>query len=96
MEEKKYLKRKERAIKGGNREVLAQTCNHLGDFYNQQGRYQHAVMEYEQEAMLYSKLGKQLEMAKAHRMVHTLCVGTSRQPYTNRASVSQIEHWWRF
>ncbi|XP_073840267.1 tonsoku-like protein [Musca autumnalis] len=69
MEEKKYLKRKERAIKEGNREVLAQTCNHLGDFYNQQGRYQHAVKEYEEEAILYSKLGKQLEMAKAHRMV---------------------------
>lgn len=48
---------------------MAQTCNHLGDFYNQQGRYQCAVKEYEEEAILYSKLGKQLEMAKAHRMV---------------------------
>ncbi|XP_061393447.1 tonsoku-like protein [Musca vetustissima] len=69
MEEKKYLKRKEKAFKEGNRELLAQTCNHLGDFYNQQGRYQNAVKEYEEEAILYSKMGKQLEMAKAHRMV---------------------------
>uniref|UniRef100_A0A1I8Q8X6 Tonsoku-like protein n=1 Tax=Stomoxys calcitrans TaxID=35570 RepID=A0A1I8Q8X6_STOCA len=66
---KKYLKRKEKALNEGNRELLAQTCNHLGDFYNQQGRYQHALKEYEEEASLFSKMGKPLEMAKALRMV---------------------------
>lgn len=44
-------------------------CNNLGDFYNQQGRYQNAVKEYQEEANIYARMGKKLEMAKAHRMV---------------------------
>ncbi|KAM7354860.1 tonsoku-like protein [Cochliomyia hominivorax] len=69
MEEKKYLKRKEKAFSEGNREQLAVACNILGDFYNQQGRYQNAVKEYQEEANIYARMGKKLEMAKAHRMV---------------------------
>lgn len=41
----------------------------MGDYYNQQGRYQNAVKEYQEEANIYAKMGKKLEMAKAHRMV---------------------------
>ncbi|XP_023293316.2 tonsoku-like protein [Lucilia cuprina] len=69
MEEKKYLKRKEKAFNDGNREQLAIACNNLGDFYNQQGRYQNAVKEYQEEASIYARMGKKLETAKAHRMV---------------------------
>ncbi|XP_067644461.1 tonsoku-like protein [Eurosta solidaginis] len=68
MDEKRYIKRKEKARSEGNNQQLAICCNNLGDYYNQQGKYQFAVIEYQQEAELYAKLGKKLEMAKAHRM----------------------------
>ncbi|XP_011180541.1 tonsoku-like protein [Zeugodacus cucurbitae] len=68
MDEKKYIKRKEKARSDGNNQQLAVCCNNLGDFYNQQGKYQNAVREYQQEAEIYAKLGKKLEMAKANRM----------------------------
>lgn len=64
-----YLKRKQKASSEGNRELLAVACSHLGDFYNQQGRFQDAVEEYQEAATIYTKMGKKLEMAKAHRMV---------------------------
>lgn len=63
-----YIKRKEKARNEGNNQQLAVCCNNLADFYNQQGKYQNAMREYQQEAELYAKLGKNLEMAKAHRM----------------------------
>lgn len=49
--------------------MLAVACSNLGDFYNQQGRFQNAVKEYQDAAIIYTKMGKKLEMAKAHRMV---------------------------
>ncbi|XP_054733938.1 tonsoku-like protein [Anastrepha obliqua] len=69
MDEKRYIKRKEKARGEGNYQQLAICCNNLGDFYNQQGKYQNAVNEYQQEAEIYTKLGKKLEMAKANRMI---------------------------
>lgn len=64
-----YIKRKLKARSDGNNLQLAACCNNLGDFYNQQGKYQNAAREYQQEAELYAKLGKKLEMAKAQRML---------------------------
>ncbi|KAH8380263.1 hypothetical protein KR009_009736 [Drosophila setifemur] len=69
MDEKRYLKRKEKARSDGNREQVAVSCNQLGDFYNQQGKYNEAVKEYSQEAKIYASMGKELETAKAKRMV---------------------------
>ncbi|EDV40736.1 uncharacterized protein Dana_GF23769 [Drosophila ananassae] len=69
MDEKRYLKRKEKARSDGNREQVAISCNQLGDFYNQQGKYNEAVKEYKQEAQIYTSMGKELETAKAKRMV---------------------------
>uniref|UniRef100_W8B8E8 Tonsoku-like protein n=1 Tax=Ceratitis capitata TaxID=7213 RepID=W8B8E8_CERCA len=69
MDEKRYIKRKLKARSDGNNLQLAACCNNLGDFYNQQGKYQNAAREYQQEAELYAKLGKKLEMAKAQRML---------------------------
>ncbi|XP_001353259.2 tonsoku-like protein [Drosophila pseudoobscura] len=69
MDEKRYLKRKEKARSDGNREQVAVSCNQLGDFYNQQGKYNEAVEEYKQEASIYASMGKELETAKAKRMV---------------------------
>lgn len=69
MEEKRYLKRKEKARSYGNRDQVAVSCNQLGDFYNQQGKYTDAVREYVQEAQIYASMGKELETAKAKRMV---------------------------
>ncbi|XP_017471856.1 PREDICTED: tonsoku-like protein isoform X2 [Rhagoletis zephyria] len=69
MDEIRYIKRKEKARNEGNSQQLAICCNNLGDYYNQQGKYRNAVNEYLQEAEIYAKLGKKLEMAKAHRMV---------------------------
>uniref|UniRef100_A0A1A9WG26 Tonsoku-like protein n=1 Tax=Glossina brevipalpis TaxID=37001 RepID=A0A1A9WG26_9MUSC len=74
MEEKKYIKRKDKALSEGNREQIAVSCNHLADFYNQQGRYQDAVKEYKLEAEIYGKMGKQLEMGKAQRMIGEMCM----------------------
>ncbi|XP_037959242.1 tonsoku-like protein [Teleopsis dalmanni] len=74
MEEKKYIKRKEKAANDGNLEQLAVSCNNLGDFYNQHGKYQQAAQEYQQEAELYERLHKKLEMAKAHRMIGEMCM----------------------
>lgn len=48
---------------------MAISCNQLGDFYNQQGKYNEAVKEYKQEAQIYTSMGKELETAKAKRMV---------------------------
>ncbi|XP_039485762.1 tonsoku-like protein [Drosophila santomea] len=69
MEEKRYLKRKEKARSDGNRDQVAVSCNQLGDFYNQQGKYTDAVREYVQEAQIYASMGKELETGKAKRMV---------------------------
>ncbi|XP_017074027.1 tonsoku-like protein [Drosophila eugracilis] len=69
MDEKRYLKRKEKARSDGNRDQLAVCCNQLGDFYNQQGKYNDAVREYVQEAKIYASMGKELETGKAKRMV---------------------------
>ncbi|XP_016999928.2 tonsoku-like protein [Drosophila takahashii] len=69
MDEKRYLKRKEKARSDGNRDQVAISCNQLGDFYNQQGKYNEAVREYVQEAQIYASMGKELETAKAKRMV---------------------------
>ncbi|XP_037719155.1 tonsoku-like protein [Drosophila subpulchrella] len=69
MDEKRYLKRKEKARSDGNRDQVAVSCNQLGDFYNQQGKYNDAVREYVQEAQIYASMGKELETAKAKRMV---------------------------
>ncbi|XP_017861360.1 PREDICTED: tonsoku-like protein isoform X1 [Drosophila arizonae] len=69
MDEKRYIKRKEKARIDGNREQLAVSCNQLGDFYYQLGRYNEAAKEYKQEAAIYSSMGKELETAKAKRML---------------------------
>ncbi|XP_017016651.1 tonsoku-like protein [Drosophila kikkawai] len=69
MDERRLLKRKEKARSDGNREQVAISCNQLGDFYNQQGKYGDAVKEYVQEAQIYASMGKELETAKAKRMV---------------------------
>ncbi|KAM8709744.1 hypothetical protein ACLKA7_016536 [Drosophila subpalustris] len=69
MDEKRYIKRKEKARTDGNREQLAVSCNQLGDFYNQLGKYNEAVNEYKQEANIYASMGKELETAKAKRML---------------------------
>ncbi|KAI9588181.1 hypothetical protein GQX74_004027 [Glossina fuscipes] len=74
MEEKKYNKRKAKAVAEGNREQIAISCNHLADFYNQQGRYQDAVKEYQMEAEIYAKMGKDLETGKAQRMIGEMCM----------------------
>ncbi|KAH8375188.1 hypothetical protein KR200_001223 [Drosophila serrata] len=69
MDERRFLKRKEKARSDGNREQVAISCNQLGDFYNQQGKYADAVKEYVQEAQIYASMGKELETGKAKRMV---------------------------
>ncbi|KAH8397384.1 hypothetical protein KR222_001208 [Zaprionus bogoriensis] len=69
MDEKRYIKRKEKARSDGNREQLALCCNQLGDHYNQLGKYSEAATEYKQEATIYASMGKQLETAKAKRML---------------------------
>ncbi|XP_034109087.1 tonsoku-like protein [Drosophila albomicans] len=69
MDEKRYIKRKEKARTDGNREQLAISCNQLGDYYNQLGKYNEAVKEYKQEASIYTSMGKELETAKAKRML---------------------------
>ncbi|KAH8370297.1 hypothetical protein KR093_002976 [Drosophila rubida] len=69
MDEKRYIKRKEKARSDGNREQLALSCNQLGDYYNQLGKYNEAVNEYKQEASIYASLGRELETAKAKRML---------------------------
>uniref|UniRef100_A0A1B0FAU3 Peptidase A2 domain-containing protein n=1 Tax=Glossina morsitans morsitans TaxID=37546 RepID=A0A1B0FAU3_GLOMM len=74
MEEKKYIKRKAKAVAEGNREQIAVSCNHLADFYNQQGRYQDAVKEYQMEAEIYAKMGKHLDTGKAQRMIGEMCM----------------------
>ncbi|XP_055842219.1 tonsoku-like protein [Episyrphus balteatus] len=74
MEEKKFIKKKEKAFTDGNQSALATACNNLGDFYNGQGKYKEAVAEYEQEASIYLVLGKQLDLAKAHRMCGEMCM----------------------
>ncbi|XP_055384111.1 tonsoku-like protein [Condylostylus longicornis] len=70
-EERKLQKRKEKALNECNRQSIAEACNNLGDFYNQSGRYLEAAKEYEEEALLYEKLGTNfvLPKSKAHRMV---------------------------
>lgn len=66
---KEYIKRKQKALSEGNREQVAICCKHLGDYYNEHGHYLQAVEEYQEEAKIYSKTTKRLEMAKAYRMV---------------------------
>lgn len=87
MDERRFLKRKEKARSDGNREQVAISCNQLADFYNQQGKYGDAVKEYVQEAQIYASMGKELETAKAKRMVGEmftlLCDYDAAKDHTN-------------
>lgn len=69
MDEKRYIKRKEKARSDGNREQLAISCKQLGDYYNECGKYNEAANEYKQEATIYASMGKELETGKAKRML---------------------------
>lgn len=69
MDEKRYIKRKEKARTDGNREQVAISCKQLGDYYNECGKYNEAANEYKEEATIYASMGKELETAKAKRML---------------------------
>lgn len=63
------LRKKRRAIVENNIQQLATVCKNLGDYYHENQQYENALDAYSEEATFYERLGKDMEKARAHRMV---------------------------
>lgn len=61
------LKKKTKAA--DNKSQLALACKNLGDFYIQEGDYQNALREYQQEAKIHESVKSQLKYAIANRWI---------------------------
>lgn len=63
------LRKKKRALTENNKQQLAIACKNIGDFYHENQQYDKALDEYTEEARVYERLGKNMENARAHRMI---------------------------
>lgn len=63
------LKRKARASKENGQVSIAEASNKLGNYYLDSGELQKALFEFQEESRIYSTLEKQIDYAKANRMI---------------------------
>lgn len=63
------MRKKQRAIADRNKLQLAVACHNLGDWYQENQKYENALNCYRDEAAAYEELGKRIERARAHRMI---------------------------
>lgn len=69
MEERKWLKKKEKALLENNFENLYYSCKELADIYVNQEDYQQALSQYEQCEEAASKLNDDMKLGVANRMI---------------------------
>ncbi|VVC40748.1 Tetratricopeptide repeat,Tetratricopeptide repeat-containing domain,Tetratricopeptide-like helical [Cinara cedri] len=69
MEERKWLKKKEKALLENNYENLFYACKELADIYVNQEDYQHALSQYEQCEEAANRCGDEIRLAVANRMI---------------------------
>jgi NF-kappa-B inhibitor-like protein 2 len=67
------LKRKQKYISDGNKQMLAETCNKLGNFYMNENDFEKALLEFKEEESIYKENlntdNAALQYAKANRMI---------------------------
>lgn len=63
------LRKKNRALTDNNHQQLAIACKNIGDFHHENQQYENALDAYTEEARIYERLGKNMEKARAHRMI---------------------------
>lgn len=69
MEERKWLKKKEKAYLENNFENLYYACKELADIYVNQEDYQQALNQYEQCEEAANRCGDEIKLAVANRMI---------------------------
>lgn len=69
MEERKWLKKKEKAFLENNFENLYYACKELADIYVNQEDYQQALSQYEQCEEAANRCGDEIKLAVANRMI---------------------------
>lgn len=69
MEERKWLKKKEKALLENNFENLYYACKELADIYVNQEDYQQALSQYEQCEEAANRCGDELRLGVANRMI---------------------------
>lgn len=69
MEERKWLKKKEKALLENNFENLFYSCKELADIYVNQENYQRALCQYEQCEEAANRCGDEIRLAVANRMI---------------------------
>ncbi|KAK2577315.1 hypothetical protein KPH14_003445 [Odynerus spinipes] len=75
MEEDRLIKRKQRAKRDGNVQLLAEIVKELGDLYFQTGRLEDALQEYTEQLETCQVLDDKLNSAVAHRMIGEVYTG---------------------
>lgn len=66
---KELLRKKRRAQTENNQQQLAIACKNIGDFYHENQQYDSALEAYTEEARIFKNLGKNMDKARAHRMI---------------------------
>jgi len=69
MEERKWLKKKEKALLDGNYENIYYACKELADIYVNQEDYQQALSQYEQCEEAANRCGDEIRLGVANRMI---------------------------
>lgn len=69
VEERKWLKKKERAMSENNFENLYYACKELADIYVNQEDYQQALIQYEQCEEAANRVGDDIRLGVANRMI---------------------------
>lgn len=69
MEERKWLKKKEKALLENNYENLYYACKELADIYVNQEDYQQALSQYEQCEEAANRCGDEIRLGVANRMI---------------------------
>lgn len=69
MEERKWIKKKEKALLENNFENLYYACKELADIYVNQEDYQQALSQYEQCEEAANRCGDEIRLAVANRMI---------------------------
>ncbi|KAB0796114.1 hypothetical protein PPYR_10175 [Photinus pyralis] len=66
-QEQKLIRRKHKALENGHQTTLASICIDLGEFYDQEERYEDAIAEFQIVADIYKEMGKLLDYGRVCR-----------------------------
>jgi NF-kappa-B inhibitor-like protein 2 len=63
------LQKKKKAEDDGNQQLLAEMCNKLANYYTNEAKYQSALSEFRQEAVIFKAIDKKMDFGRANRMI---------------------------